>query len=305
MPPPFLQLRDLQALLASLAALRHGRALALLLATLCCSGLFMASVEPALADDRLLTASVWALAALVSLVVGVNAAGWLLMRAQLGDDGQLDVFDALHASLRQSPRVLLVLLWALAPLLPLLLLLLGGLWAARLPGVGLPLLVLLAPLAVLASAWLALVLFVLVGPLAGPAVWSGASVREAARWLRRQARRRLIEATLLKLALVGLVGGVGAVLSLALLTGARLMALAAWLTNLPVPPQQVIAHLFGHTLKALGRSGAPVVANDAALGLSIGGGMLVAGVVVLPTVVYLSGCCSIYLSLRKRDELGA
>ncbi|MFN4115671.1 MAG: hypothetical protein ACK4F7_04115 [Inhella sp.] len=302
MPSPLISIVDLQALLASLGALRHGRALALLLATLCCSGLFMASVEPALAGERWLAASVWALAALLSLFYGVNATGWLLMREALGGDERLEPFDALLASLRQAHRVLAVLLLALAPWLPLLALLLAGLWAARLPGVGLPLLTLLAPLTVLASAWLALVLFVLVGPLAGPAIWAGASVGEAARWLRAQARRRLIEATLLKLALLGLVGGVGAVLSLALLSGARLMALAAWATSLPVPPQQVIAHLFGHTLKALGQRGAPVVANDAALGLSIGGGMLVALVVVLPTLVYLRGCCAIYLSLRRRDD---
>jgi hypothetical protein len=262
----------------------------------------MASVEPALAGERWLAASVWALAALISLFYGVNATGWLLMREALGGDERLEPFDALLASLRQAHRVLAVLLLALAPWLPLLALLLAGLWAARLPGVGLPLLTVLAPLTVLATAWLALVLFVLVGPLAGPAIWAGASVGEAARWLRAQARRRLIEATLLKLALLGLVGGVGAVLSLALLSGARLMALAAWATSLPVPPQQVIAHLFGHTLKALGQRGAPVVANDAALGLSIGGGMLVALVVVLPTLVYLRGCCAIYLSLRRRED---
>lgn len=293
---------DVQELLASLGALRHGRALALLLGTLCTAGLFMASVEPALAADRLPTAAAWGTAALLTLFYGVNASGWLLMQAAEGRDEALDVFDALRAALRQAHRVLGVLLLALAPWLPLLGVLLAGLWAARLPGVGLPLLTVLAPLTVLASAWLALVLFVLVGPLAGPAVWAGASVAEAARWLREQARRRLIEATVLKLALLGLVAGVGAVLSLALLTGVRLMALAAWLTQLPVPPQQVVAHLFGHTLKALGQRGAPVVANDAALGLSIGGGVLVALVVVLPTLVYLRGCCAIYLSLRRRER---
>ncbi len=298
---PSITLGELQALLYSLGALRHGRALALLLGTLCCSGLFMASVEPALAANRLGIASAWALAAAASLFYGVNATGWMLMRSAQGSDAGMDVFDAVRAALRQAHRALGVLLLTLLPALPIGLLLLAGLWAARFPGVGLPLLTLLAPLWVLGAAWLALLVFVLVGPLAGPAVWAGAGVRETARWLRRQARQRLVEATLMKLLLLAMVGGVGAVLSAALLVGARSMALAAWLTQLPVPPQQVLAHLFGHTLKALGQRGAPVVANDAALGLSIGGGMLVAVVLVLPTLVYLRGCCAIYLNLRQRD----
>lgn len=301
MRPPSFYIDDLQALLASLGALRHGRAMALLVGTLSSSGLFLASVAPALGEDRLVTAIAWALAAVLTLYYGVNAAGWLLMREAQGRGDELDAFDAVRAAMAQAHRALAVLLLALAPLLPLAALLLAGLWAARLPWVGAPLLAVCAPLFVLAAAYMALVLFVLVGPLAGPAVWAGAGVRETARWLRQQARQRLIEATLLKLALLGLVGGVGAVLSIALLAGARAMALAAWITSLPVPPQQVVAHLFGYTLKALGQSGAPVVANAQAMGLSVGGGVLVAFIVVLPTLVYLRGCCAIYLSLRRRD----
>lgn len=302
MRAPSVSLSDLQALLASLGALRHGRALALLLGTLCAAGLFMASVEPALLAARNGVAVVWALAALFCLFYGVNACGWLLMRDALRDPAPADVGDALRAAFGQAHRVLAVLLLALLPLLPLVLLLLGGLWAAKLPGLALPLLALLAPLCVLAAAATGLLLFVLVGPLAGPAIWAGAGVRETARWLWRQARRRLIEATLLKLVLLGLVAGVGAVLSAALLFGARATALAAWATQLPVPPQQLLAHLFGHTLRALGQRGAPVVANDAALGLSIGGGMLVALLVVLPALVYLRGCCAIYLSLKRYGD---
>jgi hypothetical protein len=105
---------------------------------------------------------------------------------------------------------------------------------------------------------------------------------------------------LLKLALLGLVTGVTGVLTLAVLTGARVLAVATWLVDLPVPPKQVVAHLFGYTLKALGASGAPVVANSQAMALSIGGGILLALLVVLPTLVYLRGCCAIYLRLHGR-----
>lgn len=302
MPKPLISLGDLQSLLGSLGALRHGRALGLLVGTLSASGLFMASVERALAGERYGVVAIWIGAATLTLFYGVNAAGWLLMRAAQQRDQELDALDAMRAALRQAHRVLAVLLLALLPLLPFALALLAGLWAARLPGVGLPLLALMAPLGVLGGAYLALVLFVLVGPLVGPAIWAGASVRETARWLRRQAAHRLIEATLLKLCLLGLVGGVGAVLSVAVLAGARVVAFAAWLIELPVPPQQLIAHLFGYTLKALGQRGATVVTNDAAFGLSIGGGVLAAVLIVLPTLVYLRGCCAIYLSLRNKGD---
>ena len=303
MPQPHstaLSLSDLQAVLNSLGALRQGRALGLLLGTMCLTGLFMASVEPALAAERNVPALLWLAAAALSLLVGVNATGWLLMQEMLGKARDLDGFDAVQAALRQTHRTLAVLLFALAPLLPFMALLLIGLWAAQMPWVGAPLLAVFAPLSVLLAAFLALVLLVLVGPLAGPAIWSGAGVRDTARWLRRQARERLIEATLLKLALLGLVTGVTGVLTLAVLTGARVLAVATWLVDLPVPPKQVVAHLFGYTLKALGASGAPVVANSQAMALSIGGGILLALLVVLPTLVYLRGCCAIYLRLHGR-----
>ncbi len=299
--PQALSLSDLHAVLNSLGALRQGRALALLLGTMSMTGLFMASVEPALAQERYVAVASWLAAAAVSLLVGVNATGWLLMQEMRGQAKDLDVFDAVRAALALAHRALAVLLFALAPLLPLLALLLGCLWMAKLPWVGAPLLAVFAPLSVLLAAYVALVLLVLVGPLAGPAIWSGAGVWESARWLRQQARERLIEATLLKLALLGLVAGVTAVLTLALLTGARVLAVATWLVDLSVPPKQVVAHLFGYTLKALGASGAPVVANSQAWALSIGGGVLVALLVVLPALVYLRGCCAIYLRLHGRD----
>jgi hypothetical protein len=300
MQSPTLRLSDLQSLLAAVNALRHGRALGLLAGTLSFSGLFLASVESALAGEHLVQAASWAVAAGLVLFYGSNAAGWMLMQSALGQDRTLDASDAIAFALRRAHRVLGVLLMALWPLLVPALLVTAGLWAVHLPWVGAPLLALLAPLAVVLFGASALMLLVLVGPLAGPSVWFGLGIMEAARGLRIQARERLVEATLLQLALLGLVGGVGGVLSLTLLVGARTLAFLAWMVGLPVPPQQVVAHLFGYTLKALGSAGAQVVTNAPAMALSVGGGLLVGLAVVLPTAVYLRGCCANFLSLRQR-----
>lgn len=311
MKEPLLRFPELQALLHSLTALRHRQALSVLLFTLCLTGLTLGSVEQALAGDRLGAALAWGLLAFGSLFYGINAAGWLLMRdaqaalrpaAGAGEaPDAADALDALRAALGQAHRTLAVLLVSLWPALLLLALVLLGLWAARLPWVGPLLLAVAAPLAVLGAGALAWLVFAIVAPLAGPAVWSGAGVREAAAWLRRQAWERLLSASLMKLALMALVAGVGAILSAGLLLGARALTLLAWASGLPVPPQQMLAHLFGYTLKALGQAGVPVTANAQAAALSAGGGVLVALLLVLPMLVYLRGCCSIYLALRARD----
>ncbi len=310
MKEPLLRFPELQALLHSLTALRHRQALSVLLITLCLTGLTLGSVEQALAADRLAAALAWGLFGFVVLFYGINAAGWLLMRDALAaqrpgageDQDPLDALDAMRAALGQAHRTLAVLLVSLWPALPLLVLVLLGLWAARLPWIGPLLLALAAPLAVLGAGALAWLVFAIVAPLAGPAVWAGAGVREAAAWLRRQAWQRLLTASLLKLALVALVGGVGAILSAGLLLGARALTLLAWASGLPVPPQQMLAHLFGYTLKAMGQAGVPVTANAQAAALSAGGGVLVALLLVLPMLVYLRGCCAIYLALRARDQ---
>lgn len=303
MPPSLLRWRDLGALLDSLHALHSRPVLSLLLASACGTGIGLSWAEQALAADRTLAAALYFGLALALLLLGLNAAGWWLTR-ELRADPRLATLrwtDALHEGLHLLPRQLAVWLRLLLPLLPLSLAVLTLLWAARLAWIGPLLLAVTTPLAVLGAAAAAWALLVVVGPLAGPALWSGASVGEAVARLRGLTRHRLIEATLLKLALLGLVAGVTAVLSAALLAGARALALLGWLADLQVPPQQVLAHLFGHTLRALGQAGAPVVANSQAAALSLGGGVLVALLLVLPTAVYLRGCCAIYRSLGDAD----
>lgn len=299
MPTSLLRWRDLGALLDSLNALHSRPVLSLLLLSACGTGVGLSWAEQALAGDRGGAALLYFLLALSLLLTGLNAAGWWLAR-EMRADARLDGLrwtDALHEGVRLLPRQLAVWLRLLLPWLPVPLAVLALLWAARLAWVGPVLLAFTTPLAVLAAAAAAWALLVVVGPLAGPALWSGATVGEAVAQLRRITRQRLIEATLLKLALLGLVAGLTAVLSAALLAGARALALLGWLAELQVPPQQVLAHLFGHTLRALGQAGAPVVANSQAAALSLGGGVLVALLLVLPTAVYLRGCCAIYRSL--------
>ena len=77
--------------------------------------------------------------------------------------------------------------------------------------------------------------------------------------------------------------------------------LAAGLTPegmIDVPAQQLIAGLFGYGLRSLGASGAPVATSSLAVAAQTGGGVVFAVALVLPTLVYLRGCCAVYLALQ-------
>jgi hypothetical protein len=304
-PYPFmtdrLTLQALNRVLASLDAARNGAALYALLSTFCMAGLLLAMAESALARQDGAWGGVWAGLALAVAFYGVNATGLLLMDQSLGRPVR-DVQDAFRDALLGAHRVLLCLLVVLA-LLGLLLAGLGGLlWAARLPGVGVALFALTVPLGVLLLGLAALVIAVLVGPLTGPAIWSGRGVRDTLALLRRQARRRLPEAAVLMAAVLLLTGLVSAAVSFVVIGGGRALALlAVWGAGIELPPQQLMAGLFGYGLRSLGAAGAPVAASPLGMAALVGGGVVFALALVLPGLVYLRGCCAVYLVLREPE----
>jgi hypothetical protein len=79
--------------------------------------------------------------------------------------------------------------------------------------------------------------------------------------------------------------------------------LSIWWVGIDLPPQQLMAGLFGYGLRALGAAGAPVAASPLGVAALIGGGVVFALALALPTLVYLRGCCAVYLALRE-DEQG-
>jgi hypothetical protein len=301
--PQKLSLHALNRVLASLDAARNGRALYALLAAFCFGGLLLASAESALARGDSLWGAIWAGLALAAAFFGVNTTGLLLMDQARGLPVR-DVADAFVDALLSAHRVLLCLLLVLALAGGAVAALVGLLWAVRLPWIGTPLFGLLVPVGVLMLGLMAFCGVVLVGPLTGPSIWAGRNARQTAAMLWRQARHGLLETAVLMVAVLLLSGAVTAAISFVVITGGRAMAmLSVMLLGIEVPAQQLMAGLFGYGLRSLGASGAPVAATPLGMAALIGGGVVFALALVLPTLVYLRGCCAVYLSLQHEEDV--
>lgn len=295
---PKISLHTLNRVLNSLEAVRNGRALWALLATFCMAGLLLAMAEASLAKADGPWGVIWAGLALTTAFYGINTTGLLIMDQALGRPVR-DVQDAFTDALGSAHRVLLTLLVVVLGAALGLGLLLGLLWLVRTPLVGTPLFGLLVPVGVVALGVASFTVAVLVGPLTGPSVWAGQGVRATLQLLWRHWRGGLLDVALLMGAVLVLTALVSAIVTFVVMTGGRAMALlAVWVVGIDLPPQQLMAGLFGYGLRSLGAAGAPVAATPLGMAAVVGGGLVFALALVLPGLVYLSGCCAVYLSLK-------
>lgn len=302
--PQKLQLRALNRVLGSLDAARNGHALYALLSSFCVAGLLLAAAESALARTDIAWGGSWAALALAVAFIGVNATGLLLMDQAQGRPLR-DVADAFEDALRLAHRVLLSLAVVVLAGGLVVAALLVLLWTTKLPWIGAPLLAAVVPVGVVVLGLMAFGVVVLVGPLTGPSVWSGNSVISTVRMLRQQFRHGLLEAAMLMAAVLALTGAVTAAISFVVLSGGRALSLlAVWLVGVDVPAQQLMAGLFGYGLRSIGAAGAagaPATGTPAGVAALVGGGVVFALALVLPTLIYLRGCCAVYLALQDID----
>jgi hypothetical protein len=303
--PPWRAARALDRLLEALGAVRNGGAVYVLLASFAIAGMLLALGEAAFARQATVLGVVEAGLALTVAFYGGNAAGLLVMDQARGRpvrEGAAAVKDALGS----AHRLLGVLLIALLGVGTALALLIGLLWLCRLPALGPWLFGLVVPVGVIATGAVALATAAVVAPLAAPATWGGLGLVATLRFLARQVRRRLLWAALLVAGASGLAAAVAALVSFAVMAGGRGVSwLAVWILNVDLPPQQLMAGLFGYGLRSLGAAGAPVAQNPYGAAALIGGGVVFALALVLPGVVYMGGLCAAYLSLEEADRLAA
>lgn len=289
----------LDRVLASIDAPRNLRALYALLTAFCVAGLLMAMARSALARDRELLSALWLGLALAVAFFGVNATGLMLMDQARGRAVR-DPQDALADALGSAHRVLLALLGCLALAGLAVLALAGLLWATRLPVVGPPLLAVVLPAGVLMLGGIAFILVILVGPLAGPAVWVGQDTRGVLRFLRWRLRHGLPETALLMAAVYLLVALATAAMSFVVVSGSRLLAgLAILGAGVELPVRELLAGVMGLGPRGFGASGLPLQGGDLGLAALIGGGVVFALALVLPTLVWLRGCCAVYLAVTE------
>lgn len=297
-------LAALARLLASVEAVRHGRALYTLLFTFSTAGLLLAMAGSSLQAESQGWAVLQGAAAIVVAFYGSNATGMLLMDQARGRAGR-EVADAVQQALRTGHRLLLVMLAALLAVAGVLGVLAAGLYAARLPLVGPFVFAGMVPLGVVAVGLCALVLAAVVGPLAGPAIWDGLGVRTTLALLVKLVRERLLFTALMVSVLGAMTAAVGALSTFVVVSGGRVVsALAVLVTGVELPPQQLMAGLFGFGLRSLGPTGAPVAQSPHGVAALVGGGMVFVLAIALPGLVYLRGVCALYLSVtaeRRRS----
>jgi hypothetical protein len=295
-------LQALNLVLGSVEAVRNLRALYMLLATFASAGLLLSMAEASLARADSVWGAVQAGLALFAAFYGANAAGLLMMDDARGLPVR-DVVDAVRASLFSAHRLLLVLLivgTGYAVLGSTLWLLL---WLCRTEVTGAvlgpALFGLVVPIGVISVGLALLALVAVVVPMAAPSIWSGAGVWLTVRRLLDLMRRRLLTVALLFAAVSGLTAAMGALVTAVVMVGGRVIAEAGvTIVGVQVPAQQLMAGLFGYGLRSLGAAGAPMGGTGHAATAVVGGGLVFALALVLPSLVYLRGTCAVYLALH-------
>ena len=288
--------------LSSVEAVRDGQALYLLLGVFCGAGLAMAAAVASFGRNELNWAIGQGTAALFIAFYGSNATGLLLMDRAMGRPVR-DAWQALEDALGIGHRVLLTLLVMLTLAAALAAALLGLYWLSGLPRIGAWLFALVVPASVLIIGLVMLAGVAVVAPLTGPTVWAGASTRESVLTLFRLIRERLLQAAVLMGGLSLATGVVGAATSVMVLVGGRVMAeVSVLMLGVDIPAQALMAGLFGKTVLISDVASVPQRTLSYISAASVGGGVVFAVALVLPTLVYLRGVCEIYLALRAADR---
>jgi hypothetical protein len=288
--------------LSSIEAIRDGRAMYILLATFAAAGLLAASAQASFGRTELYWAIGQGAGALFLAFYGASAAGLLLMDRAKGLAPR-EINDAVRDALGIGHRVLVALVVMAFGVASIAGALLGLYWLSGLPKIGPWLFAVVVPLTVVVIALVSMAGLAVIAPLTGPTVWAGASSWQAVRILCRLMRERLLQAGVLMAGLTVATGVVGAAVSAFVLIGGRVMAEASiFVLGVDVKPQVLMAGLFGYGLNSINAAGIPVSAYPYISSATIGGGVVFALALVLPTLVYLRGVCEIYLALMAADR---
>lgn len=300
--PRFDWWQALVRVLSSIEAVRDGRAMYVLLAAFSGAGLALASAQASFGRGEMNWAIGQGAAALFVAFYGSNAAGLILMDRAMGRPSR-DVVQAVEDALGIGHRVLAALLVMGLAAAAVAGGLLGLYWLSGLPRIGHWLFVLVVPATVLVIGLVLLAGAAVVAPLTGPTVWAGASSWGSVRTLFRLIRERLLQAAVLVGGLSLATGVTGAATSLFVLVGGRVMAEASvFVLGVDVKPEVLMAGLFGYGLHSINAAGIPKEALPYISAATVGGGVVFAVALVLPTLVYLRGVCEVYLALMASDE---
>ncbi|WP_315385798.1 hypothetical protein [Microvirgula aerodenitrificans] len=293
------QLKRSGSLLDATSAIGNWRALAL----------FAASTVAAVLVFGLLVATQSAAGVLLGAVLGwllafygVNAVGIMLMDATRDGESRTPM-QAVAASLLTSHRLLLVGLLAFAGLLALLIGVAILLLLCKLPVIGPLLFAVVMPLSALLLGLTLFTLAYVFYPLAASAIWSGATVMEAAGNLLAIARKRLVAVVLQEVVLMLIVFFVALILLGIVFSG---LGLTTMMSAGIVGGGEGGLQSLGMMAMGMGSMGMGGMGGGGGYVLAGGLGttLLLALAGIVPGLIALQGFCQIYLSSLEGLDSG-
>ena len=290
--------RAMAQVLGSIEAVRDGRAMYVLLAAFAGAGTSMAMARTSLAQGQLAWAVGQGALALFIAFYGSQATGLLLMDRALGRSPR-EVADAVVDALGVGHRVLVALALVLLLLAAVAGVIVGLFWLCSLAVIGPWLYALVLPLTVITLGAMLVAGASILGPLTGPIVWSGATSVQTLRQLGQLFRHQVLRAVALMAGLSLVTALVGAGVSLVVLLAGRVMAeLSVWMLGVNVHAEILMAGLLGHAVHAVDPQLVSPDAMPYIAAANVGGGVVFAIALVLPTLVYLRGVSEIFLALQ-------
>lgn len=283
------QLSESAGLLSAVDAVRNVKAAVVLLGSLVLAGLIFAlagiisvKVHPALG-------AVFFLLGIAAAFYGSNATGIMMMDEARGNASR-PMISAILTSLATGHRLLgVMILIGLAYILGLLVMALV-LFICKIPGIGPLLFTFVFPLCVVVSGIAVFAFYAVALPLVAPATWSGATVMNSLSRLAAIARSRTIGVVLSMMVLLLIVGIVSGIV-LGIMGIGTLIAggMSAGIVGFGSFGMGALMSGMGG-MDGMGSGGGHAAAG------AIGGGLVWAVALVLPSLVYLRGCCQVYLA---------
>ncbi len=278
------QLSQTTSLLSAVDAVRNWRAAVLLLGSLLTAGLLVSLAGVVSLQIHPALGAVFALLAVAVFFYGANASGIMLMDEAHGNSSRpvlAAVLTALSIGHRFIFVMLLVSLVYIVGLLAMALLLL----LCKIPGLGALLFAFVFPVCVVMSGIAIFAGYGVIGPLAGPAVWSGSTTMQALSRLAAIARQRIVVVVLSMLVLLLICDFVGSLIMGVMFTG----------TLITGGMSAGIIGVSGMDLSSVMGMGMGNMSGHVAAG-AFGWGVVLAVAFTLPLLVYLRGCCQLYLA---------
>ena len=292
------QLIQSASLLSAIDAIRNWRAAVLMFGSLLVTAVILVLAGSLGSSVHPLVGFIFFLLGFAALFYGANAVGIMLMDEAQGSKSR-PILAALLTSLSTGHRLLLVMLMVGVTFLVGLLLMALLLLICKIPGLGPLLFAFVFPLCVVVSGIAMFSLYAVVMPLAAPSIWSGVGAMQAVSRLAAIARQRLVPVMLSMIVLLFIVFVLAGILGSIMLTGTLITGgMSAAILNFGgINPMAVFQSIGGSGFG--GGSGSAYVSAG-----SFGGSVVWAIAFSLPALVYLRGCCQVYLSNIQGVDVG-